>query len=155
MSWSRGRDEILEMLEADELSQVIGDMDLANRLLASARQHLESAERICEEDPEFAYAGIYDAVRKAMAAMLQAQGLRATTFGGHLTVQRTVRAQFEPTMGALLRPVDRIRTTRHAAEYPDEGTYIDSDAVRADLPKAKAVVEAAEQAVPHLPVFKR
>jgi hypothetical protein len=37
-------------------------------------------------------------------------------------------------MGSLLRPVDRIRTTRHAAEYPDRETWIDADAVSADLP---------------------
>ena len=46
-------------------------------------------------------------------------------------------------MGAILRPVDRIRATRHEAEYPGPATYIDEDAVRDDLPKAEAVIEAA------------
>jgi hypothetical protein len=55
-------------------------------------------------------------------------------------------------MGAILRPVDRIRTTRHA-EYPGPTTYIDEDAVTDDLAKAEAVIEAAAKALPHLPVF--
>jgi hypothetical protein len=39
-------------------------------------------------------------------------------------------------MGTALRPVDRIRTTRLATEYPDRDTWIDADAVFADLPAA-------------------
>lgn len=58
-------------------------------------------------------------------------------------------------MGPLLRPVDRIRTTRHAVEYLDEETWIDADAVHADLPAAQALIDAAGKAVDHLPVFVR
>ena len=119
MSWVRGRDEILGMLERAELTRVVADVGLAERLIASAKRHLTSAEQLSDEDPELAYAAIHDAVRKAMAAMLQAQGLRPTTAGGHLTVQHAVRAQFGSSMGKLLRPVDRIRITRHRVEYPD------------------------------------
>ena len=143
------------MLDRNELSQVVADPALATRLLESARRHLASAERLAEQDPELAYAAVHDAARKSMAAMLQAQGLRATTSGGHVAVQHAVRAQFSSSMGALLRPVDRIRVTRHAVEYPDSGTYVDADAVAADLPHAAALVDAAESAVPHLPVFVR
>jgi hypothetical protein len=155
VSWARGRDEVLGMLDRHELSQVVADLELAKRLIESARRHLASAELVADEDPELAYAAVHDAVRKGMAAMLQAQGLRATTSGGHLAVQHAVRAQFSSSMGAMLRPVDRIRVTRHAVEYPDSGTYIDADAVTADLPLAKAVVDAAETAIAHLPLFVR
>ncbi|GAA3450970.1 hypothetical protein [Dactylosporangium matsuzakiense] len=70
-------------------------------------------------------------------------------------MQRAVNAQFGASMGALLRPVNRIRVTRHAVQYPDAETYIDADQVRADLPAAVKLVEAAEQALPHLSVFAR
>lgn len=155
MSWVRGREEILGMLERGELGQVVANLDLARRLIASARRHVRSAEAMSDDDPELAYAAVYDAMRKAMTALLQAQGLRPTTAGGHLAVQHAVRAQFGASMGTLLRPVDRIRTTRHAVEYLDEDTAIDGEAVRADLPAAHALVDAAEKAVPHLPVFVR
>ena len=52
-------------------------------------------------------------------------------------------------MGAILRPVDRIRVTRHEAEYPGQATYIDQDTVLDDLPKAEAVAKA----LPHLAPF--
>ena len=153
MSWQRGRDEILIMLDKGELTQVVADLDLAQRLLAAARRHVTSAETLCESDPELAYAALYDAIRKALSAMLQAQGLRPSTNGGHLAVQHAARAQFGASMRALLRPVDRIRTTRHAVQYPDAETYIDADAVRADLPAAIELIDAVAKAIPHLPVL--
>lgn len=153
MSWARGRDEILGMLDRGELSRIVADLGLAERLIASAKRHLASAEQVSDGDPELAYAAVHDAVRKAMAAMLQAQGLRPTTTGGHLAVQHAVKAQFGSSMGKLLRPVDRIRTTRHKAEYPDSETWIDADAVLADLPAARQLVDAADNAVEHLTVF--
>jgi hypothetical protein len=96
------------MLERAELTRVVADVGLAERLIASAKRHLARAEQLSDEDPELAYAAIQDAVRKAMAAMLQAQGLRPTAAAGHLAVQHAVRAQFGSSMGKLLRPVDRI-----------------------------------------------
>ena len=87
--------------------------ELAERLLATARQHVASARLLADSDPYLAYAALHDAIRKALAALLQVQGLRATTSGGHLAVPQAVQAQFGTTMGAILRPVDRIRITRH------------------------------------------
>jgi tRNA A58 N-methylase Trm61 len=56
-------------------------------------------------------------------------------------------------MGTLLRRVDRIRTTRHRVEHPDSETWIDADAVLADLPAARELVDAADKAIRHLSVF--
>jgi hypothetical protein len=81
------------------------------------------------------------------------QGLRVTTSGGHLAVTQAVQAQFGASMGKILRPIDRIRVTRHEAEYPGPTTYIDKDAVLEDLPRAEAVIEAVALTLPHLPVF--
>lgn len=151
--WSRGRAEILGMIERRELTQVTANAELADRLLATARQHVASARLLAASDPYLAYAALHDAIRKALSALLQVQGLRATTLGGHLAVMHAVRAQFGASMGAILRPVDRIRVTRHEAEYPGPATYIDEDAVNDDLPKAEAVIEAVAKALPHLPAF--
>ena len=153
MSWARGRDEILDMLDAGELGQVIADTQLAQHLIAAAHRHVRSAATLADDDPELAYAALHDAIRKAMTAMLQVQGLRATTVGGHLAVQRAVRVQFGASMGALLRPVDRIRSTRHAIQYPDRESLVDADMVRADIPAATALVDAAAKAIEHLTVF--
>lgn len=152
-TWSRGRDEILGMPQRRELTQVIADAGMAERMLTTARQHLTSAELLAATDSYLAYAALHDAVRKAMAALLQTQGLRATTAGGHLAIQHATRAQLGASMGAILRPVDRIRTTRHESEYPTQSTWIDEDTVRDDIPAAQAIVEAAGKALPHLPPF--
>lgn len=112
------------MLERGELSQVTADLTLAHRLIESAKRHLKSAAKLGEDDPELAYAA------------------------------NAVRAQFAASMGALLRPIDRIRATRHAVEYLDEETWLDADAVHADLPKAQKIVDAAGTTVGHLTVFQ-
>lgn len=151
--WARGREEILGMLERRELTQVVAESELAQRMLATARQHLVSAQFLAGSDPYLAYAALHDAVRKALAALLQVQGLRATTTGGHLAVQHAAKAQFGSSMGAILRPVDRIRTTRHEAEYPGPATWIDEDTVNDDLSVAQAIVEAAIKVLPHLSPF--
>ena len=148
-----GQAEIIGMIERREITQVTADADLADRLLATARQHVASAQLLAGSDPYLAYAALHDAIRKALSALLQVQGLRATTSGGHLAVTQAVNAQFGATMGAILRPVDRIRVRRHEAEYPGPTTYIDEDTVRDDVPKAEAVIEAVAKALPHLPVF--
>jgi hypothetical protein len=151
--WSRGQAEIIGMIERRELTQVTADTDLADRLLATARQHIASAQLLAGTDPYLAYAALHDAIRKGLSALLQMQGLRATTSGGHLAVTQAVNAQFGASMGAILRPIDRIRVTRHEAEYPGPTTYLDEDTVRDDIPKAEAVIEAVTKALPHLPVF--
>ncbi|WP_204012233.1 HEPN domain-containing protein [Sphaerimonospora thailandensis] len=141
------------MLQRRELTQVVADAELAERMLATARQHLVSAETLADTDPYLAYAALHDAVRKALAALLQVQGLRATTTGGHLAVQHAARAQFGASLGAILRPIDRIRTTRHESEYPTPTTWIDEESVRDDLPAAAAVVDATGKVLSHLSPF--
>lgn len=153
MSWPRGQDEINAMLDSGELGRITADLDLAKHLTAEARRHVKSAEVLASADPSLAYAALHDAIRKSLAAMLQAQGLRATTSGGHLAVQRAVRAQFQASMGTLLRPIDRIRVLRHTLEYPDSPTWLSEDEIRDEIPYASAIVEAAAKAIDHLPVY--
>lgn len=153
MSWERGRETVLDLIDKGELTKVVADLGLAGRMLDQANQHVRSVNTLASEDPYAAYSLIHDAIRKALAAMLQAQGLRATTAGGHITVQHAIFAQFEPTMGRMLRSLNRIRTTRLAAEYPSESTYVDEDMVHDDLPHAEKIVAAAGVAVERLPVF--
>lgn len=141
------------MLERRELTQVTAGTELADRLITAARQHVRSAEMLAGTDPYLAYSAVHDAIRKALAALLQVQGLRATTAGGHLAVAHAAQAQFGASMGPILRPVDRIRVTRHEAEYPGPSTYIDEETVRDDIPKAEAIVDAVAKALPHMPVF--
>ena len=78
-------------------------------------------------------------MRKACAALLAAHGLRATSRGGHLAVQRAVIAMHD--RAEVLRPFDRVRRRRNEVEYL--GHEVHPDDVAADLPAATRVVEFA------------
>lgn len=153
MSWNQGRDVIERLLRDGHLEQVLADSDLAVAILDQAKNHLATAEREAALDPYVAYSALYDAARKALAALLQAQGLRPTRAGGHLTVLEAARAQLDPPLGKLLRPLDRMRRTRHAAEYPTTTSILTADDVQLDLPHGRELVTAAERILPELTVF--
>ena len=84
MRWDQGRADIERMLADRRLQRVPASREHAERMLAQARKHLTSAQEVCGDDPEGGYALLYDASRKALAAVLGNQGLRPTSAGGHL-----------------------------------------------------------------------
>lgn len=119
MSWEPGRDTILGMLDRRELESVIASMDLATALLAQAEEAIDTARDAATSGRWYsAYANLWDGARKALSALLQAQGLRPTRTGGHVVVEHAAIAQFSGSMGAILRPVPRMRNTRNDTEYP-------------------------------------
>src|SRR5881628_3622808 len=108
------------MITRGELEKVPASRDHADLLLSQAHQHLASAQAIARSDATGAYQLAYDAARKALAAILENQGLRATSRGGHLAVLDAVTAQLDPPLGHVLRPFDRMRRRRNDAEYPKQ-----------------------------------
>ena len=94
MSWDKGKDRIDELVTIGRLQRVPASKAAARNLIAQARRHLGSAEEIADADPQGAYALTYDAARKAMAAVLEAQGLRATASGGHVVLYEAAEAQW-------------------------------------------------------------
>jgi hypothetical protein len=93
--WERGRGVIDDLVERRELQRVPADDEAARRMLDGARTHLTSAATIQDTDPEMALAVAYDAARKALAALLETQGLRATSQGGHIALRDAVLAQLD------------------------------------------------------------
>ena len=121
MTWSTGSDKIQQLLESGELEDVEPSLDVARRLLTDAEQHIASARTIAEAgDLTGAYQQLaYDALRKTAASLLAAQGLRATSRGGHVAVQDAVIAQFGD--GArVFRAFGRLRRSRNRFEYPGD-----------------------------------
>lgn len=131
--------DITALIAAGRLERVPSDLAAAERGVRAARRHLESAAAIVDDDPDLAYSALYDAVRKACAAVLQARGLRATSGGGHLAVQNAALALFG--RNGPLRSFDRLRRRRNEVEYLHQEA--DPDDVRADLPVARAIVDFA------------
>jgi hypothetical protein len=122
VSWETGSDRIQELINGGELGQVPPDTGLARRMLTDAGRHLATAAAAeSTGDLPGAYQLAYDALRKSAASLLEAQGLRATSRGGHIAVQDAVTAQFGSTIRAL-RSFSRIRRARNSFEYPSTET---------------------------------
>jgi hypothetical protein len=144
MRWQQGRGTIDNMIARGELERVPASREHADLLLAQARRHVASAAAIADSDAAGAYQLLYDAARKALAAVLENQGLRATSRGGHIAVREAACAQLDPPLGAVLRPFDRLRRRRNQAEYPSpDQPQLDLGDVKRDVPKVLAIVETA------------
>lgn len=150
--WERGRGVIDDLVERRELQRVPADDEAARRMLESARTHLTSAAMIRDTDPEMALAVAYDAARKALAALLETQGLRATSQGGHIALRDAVLAQLDGLPGAQpLRAFDRLRRRRHTVEYLE--TQVDADEAAEAHERASEIVAFAELLVEQLPPY--
>jgi hypothetical protein len=154
MKWEEGRTAVEQLLAARELERVSADPNAAKKLIDSAHRHLDSARKIRVSDPEGAFAALYDAARKSCAALLEAQGLRATSRGGHVAVREAVVTQFASLAGGdALRSFDRLRRRRNDIEYPAGDSGVDTDEVDEALERAEGIVAYAEKVIDTLPVF--
>ena len=144
MSWETGSERIQELVRAGELGQVSPDTGLAQRMLADAGRHLATAAAAeSTGDLPGAYQLAYDALRKSAASLLEAQGLRATSRGGHIALQDAVIAQFGSSIRAL-RSFSRLRRARNSFEYPSMETPGPSgDDVKDAIRVAREVNDAA------------
>ena len=134
MSWARGRADVEQLITDGELERVRPSVEVAARLLADAGAHVSLASKGIQEDPAGALQLCYDAARKAATALLAAQGLRATTRGGHIAVIDAVRDQFNDEGGmAIFGRLHALRRRRNRTQYPDDESpgVNDDDARRA------------------------
>jgi HEPN domain len=144
--WVQGRSVVDVMLEKRELERVTPSAEHAAELIAQARRHAASAERIAEDDPAGAFQLLYDAARKALVAILENQGLRPTSRGGHIAVLEAVSAQLDPPMGQVLRPFDRLRRLRNSVEYPRVDTQpLTAGDVARDIAKIMDILDLAHR----------
>jgi hypothetical protein len=122
MTWEPGRERVQQLIDDAEVERVTPDIAVARRLLADAGRHLATASAAkAAGDMSGAYQLAYDAFRKSAAGLLEAQGLRATSRGGHLAVQEAVTAQFGAAV-RIFRSFGRIRRARNSFEYPSSST---------------------------------
>ncbi|HTJ39239.1 MAG TPA: hypothetical protein VL738_38935 [Dactylosporangium sp.] len=144
MKWQQGREALDGMIARGELERVPASRDHADLLLSQARRHLASAGAIAGSDPAGAYQLLYDAARKSLAAVLENQGVRATSRGGHIAVRDAVSAQLDPPLGAVLRPFDRLRRRRNQVEYPSAAApSVSTEEVERDVPKVEQIIDVA------------
>jgi hypothetical protein len=122
MTWEPGREQVQALIDAGEVDPVTPDLAIARRMQEDAARHLATASAAKQAgDLSGAYQLAYDALRKSAASLLEAQGLRVTSRGGHLAVQEAVTAQFSASVRAF-RSFGRIRRARNNFEYPSSNT---------------------------------
>ncbi len=85
--------------------------------------------------------------------MLQQQGLRPTQAGGNEAVIQAAEAQLIPPLRDVLEPFRLMRRTRGSGDYLAAAGALTSDDVRADLPFAAGIVDAAARIVPQMSAF--
>ena len=139
------------LLDRGRLERVDGTTAGASAvaIIGRAARRLLTAEgglRAC--DVEGAFAASYDAYRMAAEAPLVRHGLSATGGeGSHVTVEDAISGQYSEPVRGLAKPTfERLRRTRHAAQYFDpSGAEISSDDAAWALTTARVVVDAVEQ----------
>lgn len=149
-AWQTGAADVDAMLTERALQRVAA-VHSAAASLARARQLLGSAATLLDADPDSAYVLAYDAARHAGTAVLAQQGLRATASGGHIAVERVLRAQFAPGFADF----HVLRRRRNELEYPSAHapeTVSSGEAAEALL-AATGIVDQADQLLPRLDLF--
>ena len=151
----QGSKTVQKFIEGARLQQVVASRPHADRLLRQSRNHLLSALKLADSDPEGAYSALYDAARKALVAVLEVQGLRPTTKGGHFIICEALEVQINPPFDDVIAPFNRIRKMRNAQEYPNlEQPELTSEDVLEDLAKSTRIVEIAQTLLDQFSVFE-
>jgi uncharacterized protein (UPF0332 family) len=148
--WRPGEADIEQLLANRDLQLVTGTVADGRPALERASHTLVSAQTLLETDPINAFVLAYDAVRQACTALLTHQGLRPTSSGGHVAVERAVRAQF----GEPFAPYGGLRRRRNEVEYPSHpDEHVEPEEAAEAIAIAESLIESAEKLLPHLQLF--
>lgn len=152
--WNQGRAEIDALIAKGHVDKVKADRALADLMLQEAVRHLASSTLTASTDPTGSFAMAYDASRKALAAILENQGLRATTKGGHKAVEEAVRAQLVPPKKAELDGFGWMRVLRNNTQYPSlEKPMAEGDDALLAQGFAEDIIHMAEKVLDHMPPY--
>lgn len=152
--WPRGQADIDHLLKSAHLQRVPPSKSHALAMLQQARMDLKSAQIIQVDNPNGALKLLEDAALSALTAILENQGLRPTTTGGHIAPYDAVKAQLEATTGSILKSFPRIRKRRNEVKYPSSTSISATpDELTAEAGNVRAIIDMAAQVLDHMPVY--
>jgi len=152
--WEQGRAQVQQMLDDNRLTPTHASPELAQSYIDTARRRLLAVESIQEIDPAGAFVLTYDGARLGMAAILINQGLRPRGEGAHAILLEVVLAQLEPPRQQEFREFAWMRRLRNDTHYPDvDRPLAGPDDLAQAMPATLAIVDCAEQVIPHMPPF--
>ncbi len=74
--------------------------------------------------------------------------------GRHIVLFEAAMAQFDPPLGGLIKPVNRMRIRRNQVEYASsENPEVTTAEVVRDLGQAAAAIDLVEKVLPQLDEF--
>jgi RecA/RadA recombinase len=129
-----------DLLRSGRLEVVPADRAAALVRLARAEQHLDTAAALVGHDNEVAYGSLYDAARKAVTALMLANGFRVPAKpGAHEAVGiYAVNVLTDPS--GSVSQFQRLRRRRNKSEYDD--IIVGRQDVENDLQHARDLVAA-------------
>lgn len=140
---------VADLAHDGRIETVSVDLNAAWLRLDEAKTHLVSCASLTGSDPSLAYVALYDATRKAITALMQANGYRvANRLGAHHTVGLYAEATLA-VASPHVRAFDRMRQVRNRSEYAHQP--ITNRLLTTDLEHAKAIVATVEEALPPRP----
>lgn len=128
------------MLANRRLEKVAVNVDHALTVVRTAERHVRTARALSGmDDHAMTFTAAYDAVRKALTAVLAVRGLRVRPVGGAHRNAGLAAAEF--VSGDALAEFEWMRQVRNATEYPDvdRPTATSQDVVEA-IDAAEAIV---------------
>lgn len=139
--WATGSATIDALIEAKEINRLRGAGSAADGFMARARQQLASAAQLVDSDPTTAYVVAYDAVKHAAMALLAEQDLRPTSTGGHVAIERALKAQFQGVFDGF----GRMRRRRNDLDYPSgPDDFAEATEGKKALQSATEIVDQAQ-----------
>lgn len=131
-----------DLLREKRVERVARDAARAEAKLEEAERHLRSSQAIASDDPEGAYALLYDAARKAVDAHMAANGFRASKSrpGAHEATALYAAEVIRGAYAADARALNRMRRQRNRAEYG--AWHIAASRLQQDHRHAERIVEA-------------
>ena len=152
--WEQGRAQVDRLIAIQRVDRIAPNRPLAERLLVQAAAHVDAAVAVLQVDAPGAFQLSYDAARKALAAILVNQGLRAKGDGAHMTLLEVARAQLHPPLGSVLGQFDWMRRLRNDTEYPDGRRQVaDASDVEEAVPVARQFIDLATRLLDEMPVY--
>ncbi|MDQ4124535.1 MAG: hypothetical protein M3134_02900 [Actinomycetota bacterium] len=131
-----------DLIDEKRIERVVPDRARAETKLDEAERHLESSRAVAANDPEDAYALLYDAARKAVDAHMAANGLRVSKSrpAAHETTALYAAEVIGGAYEADGKALNRMRKQRNRAEYGS--WHISAARLKKDHAHAAGIVEA-------------
>lgn len=150
-TWKKGADRVREQLATGQLQRVTGGQAQGKGWLIDANKKLSTAEAITDADPESSFILVAESAHCMGLGVLAHQGLRPTVRGGHLAIQHTLEAQFDPAFSAY----DWIRRRRHETKYPAfPGEQVSQTELTQAINDVAQMISGAEKLLDQLGIFQ-